>query len=430
MNPRVRFAPSPTGFLHIGSARSALFNWLFARHNKGEFRIRVEDTDRSRSKKEFLKEILDSLEWLGLNWDGDVIFQSERISLYRQAADKLLKMGMARKEGEAVIFKIPKKEVIIEDIARGRIAFDTESIKEQVLIKSDGYPAYNFACVIDDSEMDITHVIRGDDHISNTPKQILIYEALGLKIPRFAHMSLIMGNDGQRLSKRHGATSIAEYRKAGYLPEAMINYLALLGWSPGQDIELLSGEELVEKFELEKIHRTSAVFDVDKLNWINKQYLGLLSADEIFSLLLPRLREEGFVGDDYDEDLIKRIIELYKPRIYTLGDFLKQTDFFFKDDFAVEGESVKKHLKKKDSKKYIEEFLKTIESLDDFGEASVEKATRDMCSRLGIGAGKIIHPARVILTGRAVSAGFFEIVSALGKEKTVSRLKGSFRKFF
>ncbi|MEA3305303.1 MAG: glutamate--tRNA ligase family protein, partial [Candidatus Omnitrophota bacterium] len=230
---RVRFAPSPTGFLHIGSARSAFFNWLFARREKGKFLLRIEDTDIARSKKEFLDEILASLKWLGMDWDEELVHQSERIEIYKKAAEKLIKENKAYKDEDAVRFRMPEKKIKIHDITRGDIIFDSKVLKDEVLIKSDGSPTYNFACVVDDAQMKITHVIRGDDHISNTPKQIAIYESLGYDIPKFAHIPLIMGADGGRLSKRHGATSIMEYKKQGYLADALVNFLALMGWSPG-----------------------------------------------------------------------------------------------------------------------------------------------------------------------------------------------------
>ncbi len=244
---RVRFAPSPTGFLHVGSARTALFNWLFARNQKGEFLLRIEDTDRARSKEEFLQEILDSLKWLGLNWDGQIEFQSKRLDRYRELAERLLAEGTAYKDGQAILYKVtPGETISFQDVIHGSISVNTLEIKDQVLVKSDGTPAYNFACVVDDSEFKITHVIRGDDHISNTPKQLLLYRALKLEPPQFAHIPLILGTDRSRLSKRHGATSLREYRKMGYLPEAVVNFLSLLGWSPGEDREILSIDQIVK----------------------------------------------------------------------------------------------------------------------------------------------------------------------------------------
>jgi len=427
---RVRFAPSPTGYLHIGSARTALFNWLFARHNNAKFILRIEDTDQERSKPEFLKEILESLRWLGMNWDGELTFQSKRLQEYMKYATKLVEVGKAYREGEAIIFKVPKQSVKVKDIIHGEIIFDSEVIKDQVLIKSDGYPAYNFACVVDDSYMGITHVIRGDDHISNTPKQVLLYEALNFRMPEFAHIPLIMGTDGSRLSKRHGATSISEYRSMGYLPQSIINYLALLGWAPGNDVEIMSKEELVEKFTIERVNKTSAIFDIDKLNWMNRHYISSMDPEKLMDIIMPLLKESDYIDEDVDKDWLKGLVKLYQPRMQAIPDFLSMTDFFFTEDFTCDEQARKKVLAEKDAKKHMEEFYDTVKDINDFSQENVEKVTRDLCSRLGVGAGKIIHPARVILTGKTASAGFFEIVALLGKDKVVNRLRKSFRELF
>ena len=271
---RVRFAPSPTGFLHVGSARTALFNWFFARHEKGQFLLRIEDTDAARSKKEFLDEILESLRWLGLDWDGEVVFQSKRAEIYRKAAEKLLAEGKAYKDGKAILLKVVPGEIVtVEDLVHGSVKVNTLEIKDQVLIKSDGMPTYSFACVMDDSEFGMTHVIRGDDHISNTPKQILIHRALGFTPATYVHIPLILGTDRSRLSKRHGATNLNDYRKNGFLPEAVVNFLALLGWSPGGDKELMSVQEIIDAFDLKRIGKTGSMFDLKKCTWMNSQYM-------------------------------------------------------------------------------------------------------------------------------------------------------------
>ncbi|MFA7283586.1 MAG: glutamate--tRNA ligase family protein, partial [Candidatus Omnitrophota bacterium] len=302
---RVRFAPSPTGNLHIGGGRTALFNWLFSQSRGGKFVLRIEDTDQERSKKEFVDEILYSLQWLGFNWD-EIYYQSQRFARYREHADRLLKSGAAyierSPEGkEAVIYKIPHKKIQIKDLIRGEIEFDSSLIKDQVLIKSDGTPTYNFACVIDDAEMNITHIIRGDDHISNTPKQVLIYEALGFIIPQFAHLPLIMGVDGGRLSKRTGATAISDYRKMGYLSEALLNYLLLLSWAPGDNRELIGIKEAVGLFDIKHVNKTAATFDIKKLDWMNNQYLKNADPEKLADELVPLLKEKGYLGgDDFD----------------------------------------------------------------------------------------------------------------------------------
>ena len=290
---RVRFAPSPTGNLHIGGGRTALFNWLFAQSQNGKFVLRIEDTDKERSRKEFVDEILFSLKWLGFNWD-ELYYQSERFDRYREHAHKLLKAGLAyiekSPEGkEAIIFKVTAQKIKVNDLIRGEIEFDAGLIKDQVLIKSDGTPTYNFACVVDDAEMNITHIIRGDDHISNTPKQILFYQALGFALPNFAHLSLIMGMEGGRLSKRTGATAISDYRKMGYLSEALVNYLLLLSWAPGDNRELIDIKEAIKLFDIKNVNKTAAAFDLKKLDWINNQYLKDADPEKFAEEIIPLL---------------------------------------------------------------------------------------------------------------------------------------------
>ncbi|MDP6685822.1 MAG: glutamate--tRNA ligase family protein, partial [Candidatus Omnitrophota bacterium] len=270
---RVRFAPSPTGNLHIGSARTALFNWLYARSQGGKFILRIEDTDKTRSNEEYLKEILSSLEWLGLEWDEGPYFQSKRQDIYHSYVEKLLTQGLAYKDGEAVIFKVPHEKIKIYDVVHGEIEVDNSLIGELVLIKSDRTPTYNFACVIDDIDMKLTHIIRGDDHISNTNKQLALYKALGVKPPKFAHIPLILAPDKSRLSKRFGAVAISEYRQKGYLPQAMVNYLALLGWAPGDNREFMDTPQIVKRFSLKRVNKTGAEFDENKLRWLNGEHI-------------------------------------------------------------------------------------------------------------------------------------------------------------
>src|SRR3989338_14154 len=295
---KVRFAPSPTGFLHIGSARTALFNWLFARHENGRFFLRIEDTDKERSKQEFLDEIVSSLKLLGLDWDGELVFQSKRPEFYRAQAQKLIDKKLAYPDDGAIRFRVPKGgKGGFEDLLHGRIEFDLEQhvslAEDLVIFKSDGSPTYNFAVVCDDADMGITHVIRGDDHISNTPKQLPLYEALGFKKPIFCHIPLILGEDRSRMSKRHGATSIREYLESGYLSEAVVNYLSLLGWSPGNNQEIIPRDELVKKFELKRVLKTGAVFNKEKLEWLNGQYLRRRDIPSLTDQLIPYLEKKS-----------------------------------------------------------------------------------------------------------------------------------------
>ncbi|HEX9902220.1 MAG TPA: glutamate--tRNA ligase family protein, partial [Acidobacteriota bacterium] len=328
----VRFAPSPTGYLHLGSARTALFNWLYARHHDGRFLIRIEDTDLKRSDKKFLDEILRDLRWLGLDWDAEPVFQSDRFEVYRQKAAQLVAAGRAYRDGEAVLFRVePGRTIVVEDMIHGRITFQTDDIKDQVLVKSDGSPAYNFSCVVDDDFLGITHILRGDDHISNTPKQVLFYEALDRPAPRFGHMPLIMGQDGAKLSKRHGGVAVEDYKQEGFLPEALANYLILLGWYPGQEHEVLTLAEAVRMFDIKSLNDVQAKFDVQKLKWLNGEYIMRRNAAELLPAVKERLAAAGLAAPD--EGFLLKVVELYKIRIKTFNEFLPLTDFFFRDDF-------------------------------------------------------------------------------------------------
>ncbi len=417
---RVRFAPSPTGYLHIGGARTALFNWMYARSQGGKFILRIEDTDRERSQKEYFNEILKSMEWLGLNWD-EFYKQSDRFELYRQYAQKLLDEGKAYKDGEAIILKVTKQIVKIYDLIRDEIQVDTETIKDQVLMKSDGSPTYSFACVVDDSLMQISHVIRGEDHISNTPKQIMIYEALGFKIPKFAHLPLILDPEGGRLSKRFGAVAVSEYKKEGFLPEAIVNYLMLLGWSPGNNQEMVLLDSAVKKFSIKKINKAGAAFSMDKLKWLNAQYIKQLPVDQLIDSLIPFLKEKGYIHENYDRKKLEDIVRLYQGRISTLVDFLDWAGFLFIDDFVVDEQAKSKYLSQ-DHTKTFRLLSERLRQIKDFNTASAEEVFRNLVTELGVKAGDLVHPVRVALTGKEVGPGLFETMVVLGKEKTVQRL--------
>ncbi len=416
---RVRFAPSPTGYLHLGSARTALFNWLYARHTDGKFILRIEDTDRERSKKEYLDEILEDLKWMGINWDEGPFFQSERLRLYRKAAEGILKKNLAYKEGNAIIYRIEKGRIIkINDLIHGEIEFNTDEIKDQVLIKSDGSPAYNFACVVDDDNMGITHIIRGDDHISNTPKQIIFYEALSIKSPKFAHMPLMMGKDGSKLSKRHGGVSVFEYKNQGFLPEALSNYMLLLGWSPGNDREIIAMKEVIKLFDIKDINTVQATFDIDKLRWINGEYIRAKSVGELLGPLQLKLNRP-----DVDREYLLKIIELYKTRFKTFDEFVNLTECFFKDDYRVDEKARKKHLAKKESKELVKKYSERLKNLETFDVKNIEDLCRKLADESKVKASKIIHPTRVAISGLPVGAGLFEMMEVLGKEKVIRRLE-------
>lgn len=421
---RVRFAPSPTGFLHIGGARTCLFNWLYAKAKNGEFILRIEDTDFKRSKKEFLDEILNSLKWLGMQWD-EIYFQSQRLNIYKEFAQQLLNEKKAYLgENQAIIFKVPSKKIKINDLIHREIDFDTSLIKDQVLIKADGTPTYNFACVVDDALLQITHIIRGDDHISNTPKQVLLYEALGFKLPEFAHIPLILGKTGGRLSKRTGATAISEFRNFGYLPEALVNYLLLLSWSPGNNQELIDIQDAIRLFDIKYVNKTAAVFDMEKLKWINNQYIKRKSPEELLKALLPFLMEKEFVKKEknYDNEYLINVIKLFQERIYTLRDFIEWADFFFKEEVTPDKTAQEKFLNKDLSKEFAL-FLERLNQLEDFNPQTIEICFRQLVKELNMEARALVHPIRVALTGKTIGPGLFEVIYYLGKEKVIRRLK-------
>ena len=455
MPVKTRFAPSPTGSLHLGGVRTAIFNWLFARHRKGEFVLRIEDTDQVRSTEESLNEILDSLKWLGLDWDGAQIKQSERLEIYKQYAYQLLESGRAYKcyvtqeelaekrkkaqeKGEFFQYKrewsnenaSPDKlyslrlltpdagEIEVNDIIRGEISFDAKEVDDFVILRMDGYPTYNFAVVVDDTLMDISHIIRGDDHLINTPKQLLIYQALNFKIPDFAHVPMIYGADKAKLSKRHGATSIEAYKKGGYLPEAMINYLARLGWSYGNE-EIFSKEELVEKFTLDKVGKSPAVFNPEKLKWLNAHYIKEKNAKKLAELILPIMRKKGY--DAQIDNKLLMIIEQLRERSKTINDFVTQSFYFYTDDFEYDEKAKDKFLKE-DSIPIFKAIIEKLTPLESFHHDSIYKVFEQVMNETDLKFKEIAQPTRVALTGVTVSPGIIEIAEILGKEKVVERL--------
>ena len=428
---RVRFAPSPTGYLHIGGARTAVFNWMYARAKKGKFILRIEDTDKERSEQKYVDEILDSLQWLGFDWD-EVYYQSQRFALYRDLAQKLLDSGKAYEEegkteddrprGKAVIFRVEPQTIAIQDLIHGEITFEAEVIKDQVLIKSDGTPTYNFACVVDDATMQITHVIRGDDHISNTPKQIMLYEALGFPVPAFAHLPLILGKEGGRLSKRTGATAISDFRAMGYLSEALVNYLLLLSWSPGENREIIAPQEATKLFDITNVNKTAATFDMDKLNWINNQYLKNADPEHLADLVVPLLEEKNYIRkDNFDREYVVSLVKLFRERLTTLKDFVDWADFFFVDTVSVDPKAQEKFLSQ-DLSKEFKLFVERLDNLLPFDIATIEKSFRDLVGELNLPSKALIHPIRVALTGKTIGPGLFEVIYYLGKERTKKRL--------
>ena len=362
------------------------------------------------------------MKWLGMDFD-ELYYQSKRFDLYREYAEKLLKEEKAYKDGDAIILKMPEKEVVIYDLIRGKIVFDTKTLKDQVLMKSDGSPAYSFSCVMDDALMEISCVIRGEDHISNTPKQIIIYEALGFKVPKFAHLPLILGEDGARLSKRTGAVAVSDYRKQGFLNDALVNYLMLLGWSPKNNQEMFTLSSAVKKFSIKQVNKSAAVFSMDKLRWLNSQYLKNMKVDELSELLWPLLKENNFVKENQTQKDIEHIVKLYKGRLSVLNDFMDWTDFVFLDHIKIDEDIKKQHLSK-DLSKEFSALADRLEKLDAFNVSSTETAFRSLVDELNIKASDLVHPVRVVLTGKAVGPGLFDTMVVLGKEKVVKRLRG------
>ena len=474
VSPRVRFAPSPTGYLHVGGARTALFNWLYARRHAGVFVLRIEDTDAERSSDAMIAAILDGLRWLGLDWDeGPEVggphgpyLQTARVDRHRAAAARLVDSGAAyycyctaadlqarRAAAESaggawmydrtcralsaddvaaresagtpriVRFFVPEGETAFDDQVHGRITVPHASIEDFVIVRSDGSPTYQLSVVADDIDMAITHVVRGDDHISNTPKQILLYRALGAAVPVFAHVPLILGPDKKRLSKRHGATAVGEYRTQGYLPEAMVNFLALLGWSPGSgDEELFTRDALVSRFALEGISGGNAVFNPEKLDWFNQQYIARRSAGELVELIRPSLVDAGLWRDDVDAAWTHRVIELLKPRSKRLTDFAPQFRMFVVDRVERDPAAVAKHLGDTAARAHLAALREKLAEAEAFDAATLEPVVRGLAEARGIKAGTIIHAARVAVTGQTVSPGIFDVLELVGRDRVLARI--------
>jgi glutamyl-tRNA synthetase len=477
MPPRVRFAPSPTGYLHVGGARTALFNWLFARRNGGTFILRIEDTDVERSSADMVDGILNAMRWLGLTWDEgpgvggphQPYYQSERLGRYRDAAEQLVQRGHAyycycspddlkqrreradaagdalwkydrtccnlpperiaeheaRHAPRAIRFRVPEGRTSYADLVHGEIAVDNDTIEDFVVLRSDGHPTYHLSVVVDDVDMQVTHVVRGDDHISNTPKQVLLYRAIGATLPAFAHVPLILGPDKKRLSKRHGATSVTEYERRGYVPEAMVNFLALLGWSPGNDQEVMTRQELVAAFRLEGISGGNAVFNPEKLDWFNQQHMMRMDPAELARRIEQPLRAVGMWREEYRGGMrgwFLEVIELLKPRAKTLPDFVERGVPFFSEQIVRERAAMEKYLSDATLAPHLEALRTELETVDPFDPAPIEAALRRVADARGIKAATLIHATRVAVTGQAVSPGLFEVLALIGKRRTLRRL--------
>jgi glutamyl-tRNA synthetase len=412
MSVRVRAAPSPTGYLHIGNVHTFLFNWLFARHEGGEFRLRIENTDTSREVAESVEQIKESLSWLGLDWDGPVTFQLDRMELCRELAHRLVDEGKAYEDEGAIRFRMPDEGVTAyDDLVFGRIEVANESLEDVVILRSDGRPTYNFASPVEDLEDGITHVIRGTDHVSNTPKQIRIIEALGAKAPIYAHVPFVHGPDGRKLSKRHGAITVDEFRQQGYLPEALVNFLALLGWSYDDRTEIMSRSELIERFSLDRVGRSPAIFDYVKLADMNGKYLRASEPAAYADALVNYLREQGY---HWDEALVRRTAPLVQDKISRFGEYAGFAGFFFDRPGERDRESL--------DPRVLRAARDRLASVDPFDAASIEEALRAMADALGLKPREAFQPIRVAVTGSTVSPGLFESLEVLGKDESLARL--------
>jgi len=409
-------APSPTGFLHIGNVRTALFNWLFARHNGGEFKLRIENTDTNREVEEATEQIQESLRWLGLDWDGDVTFQLDRMQDCAALAHRLVEEGKAYEDEGAIRFRMPDEGVTAwDDAVRGHVEFPNEKLEDLVLVRSDGRPTYNFASPMEDVWDGITHVIRGEDHISNTPKQINIIRAVGGNVPAYAHVSHVLGADGKSLSKRHGSVTVDDFRHQGYYPPALVNFLALLGWSYDDKTTIMSSDELIERFDLDRIVPSPATFDYQKLDWMNGVYLRELSEEEYGDALIRYLRE---TGHDWEEELVRRTVPIVQEKIERFGQYPDFAGFFFRavhpDSALLEGREP-----------IVEAAREELARVKPFDAEHIEAALRRLAERLELSPRKAFEPIRIAVTGSKVSPGLFESIELLGQDKTLRRLSAA-----
>ncbi len=474
---RVRFAPSPTGCLHLGGARTALFNWLFARHNKGSFILRIEDTDKERSTKEAVDVILKGLKWLGFDWDegpeagGDYgpYFQAQRSGIHREYADKLIKEDRAyycycspeeleamrkearengrppkyngrcrrlsdeqRKEyegqGRKPVARFRTKQegaTKINDLIHGELSFENSLLDDFVILKSSGTATYNFAVVVDDIEMKISHVIRGDDHISNTPRQALLYGALDAALPEFAHIPMIFGSDKAKLSKRHGAVAVTMYEDEGYLNEAMVNYLALLGWSTSDSQQVFEIDDLIKKFTLGGCSKSASIFDFQKLEWLNGEYIRKMDIDELTEKAMPFISGAGLRVDDRER--VKKAVLMEQEKIKLLKDIPGLIDFMLKDDMEYDDRAKNKVLKKEGAGEVLSDMLERIKGLDDFSEKGLEEAVRKYCEEKGLKTGKVFHPLRAAVSGRTTGPGLFVMLEFIGRERVMKRIEDAMK---
>jgi nondiscriminating glutamyl-tRNA synthetase len=462
-------APSPSGFLHVGTARTTIYNWLFARHNKGKFILRIEDTDAARSSQEMIDAILESIRWLGLDWDEGPYYQSQRTGLYQKYAQKLLETKKAylcfctprtleekRKEAmasktdwkydrtclglsddekdrrisngvpRAIRLLVPEGESVFSDLVYGELKKENQELDDLVILRSDGTPTYNFACVVDDVEMRISHVIRGNDHIANTHKQVLVYKALSLTPPLFAHIPLILGKDRAKMSKRHGATSIMDFKEEGFLPQALVNFITLLGWSPKEDKEILTKEQLIGLFALEAVNPSNPIFDKEKLEWMNGEYIRAYDNEKLLDLIVPFLIRENLITQEMAKERREWLLEfvsLLKERCKTLKEFAEKGRYFFKFDYQYEPEAVKKHFNSPEAKDRLTALADCFSEIQGFDKERIEQALRKLADEMQIKPASLIHLARLATTGVTGGPPLFDLLEFMGKEEVVKRIR-------
>ncbi len=479
---RVRFAPSPTGPFHIGGARSALFNWLLAKKTGGKLILRIEDTDRARSTRESEENIKAALKWLGINWDEGIDVggeygpyrQTERLALYKKFTDQLLAEGKAYycycsdEELEAernalmeknempiyqghcrelteeqkakliaegrkptIRFRTPaNQQVVFDDLVRGKMSFDSNGVGDFVIVKSDGIPVYNYAVVLDDALMKISHVIRAEEHLSNTPRQVVLYEALGLPVPTFGHISLILGKDRTKMSKRHGATSVDQYRRLGYLPEAIVNFLALLGWAPNSEQEIFSTEELIQEFSMDRVAKNPAVFDIDKLNWINAHYMKAANPDKIAFLAIPHLVEAGYISGELtaeEKDNLVKFVSVIQDHLSYVAQVVDYADLYYKDDVVIEDEETKVILLDEEIPAVIALFKEKLNALEEVNAANIKPILKAITKELKVGGKKVFMPIRVAMTGQMHGPDLVRLIEVLGRERVIDRIDKTMR---
>jgi len=434
-NIRVRFAPSPTGKVHIGNIRAAIYNWLYARHTGGKFLLRVEDTDLERSTPEAIQALLECMQWLGLDYDEEAFYQTKNKPRHMEAVEKLLASGHAYrcertsrdgKTGEVIMFKMPTEGVIeFDDIVKGKMSKKAEDIQDFAIVRSDGSPIFHIANVVDDIDQGVTHIIRGDDHVENTFKHICMFKALGAPVPKYGHLSMIVNQQGKPYSKRDGAAFVGEFRDQGYLPDALFNYLLLLGWNPGDDREVLMKSEMIELFDLAKVHVTAAKFDMKKLQWMNGEYIKRMPKDVFTSELIRRVNEAGMtIPEGYDTDYL---VDQLQIRTKFLNDIPAACRCFFSDEFEMDEKAVEKRLKKEGVKALLLDLVERFKNAPDWKAPALENLVKELSQ--GNGMGPWVHPIRVAVSGRGEGIGLFEMLQLLGREKTIERLSCAAEKY-